>query len=71
MLILSPAYGRDYRSKKAVVADLAANKDFTIESYGPDMGRYVNAAQLTPGTKVQVRYGRMRKVTTVPIPKVV
>jgi hypothetical protein len=70
MLILSPAYGRDYKSKKAVVADLEANKDFTIESFGPDCGRYINAEQLMPGQKVQIRYARLRKVVVIPIPKV-
>lgn len=27
---LIPAYGRDYKSKKAIQADLEANKDFVI-----------------------------------------
>jgi len=29
-LTLIPAYGRDYKSKKEVIADFEANKDFVI-----------------------------------------
>jgi hypothetical protein len=69
MLTLIPAYGRDYKSKAAVLADLAANKDFTIATYGPDDGRYVNAEQIQ-GQRVTVRYSGLRKVAVVTVPKV-
>lgn len=70
MLILTPAYGRDYRSKKAAVLDLESNKDFVIENFdSPDCGRYVNAEQIT-GQRVQLRFDRLRKVAIVTVPSV-
>jgi len=61
---LIPAYGRDYKSKKALMADFDANKDFLIADIScPDDGRYVNKEQLKPGTMVQVRYKRLTQVT--------
>lgn len=56
-----PAYGRDYRSRKAALADWEAGKDFRI--YGPpwEVGRYVNINDLPAGTSVQFRYDRMTK----------
>lgn len=47
---LIPAYGRDYKSKAAVLADWDANKDFIIQVWlNPNhigYGTYVNKAQL-------------------------
>jgi len=66
MLTLSPAYGRDYTSAKAVKADWQAGKDFRIESYGPDMGRYIgkeeaDAEHLT----VMIRYKRLTQLCVI------
>jgi hypothetical protein len=68
-MTLSAAYGRSYKSKAAVVADFEADKDFMIESIGPDMGRYINRLQLVgAGIKdVNIRYDRMRKVCVVKV----
>ena len=55
-MTLTPAYGRDYKSKDAVIADLLAGMDFVTQ---PD-GRYINLEQL-PFTAVSVRYDRLRK----------
>lgn len=63
MLVVSPAYGREYKSGKAAKADWDANKDFVIESIGPDVGRMVNKPQV-PG-KVQIRFAGMRKFVIV------
>lgn len=63
-LTLQPAYGRDYKSKAAVLADWNANKDFRIASYGPDMGRYINKADATDVT-VNIRYQRDTKIVVV------
>ena len=63
-LTLQPAYGRDYKSKAAVLADWNANKDFRIATFGPDMGRYINKADAN-GTTVSIRYQRDTKVTVV------
>lgn len=58
MLILSPAYGRDYKSKKAVLADWDANKDFIIENWNhPYCGKPANKEQIDDA--VQFRYKGM------------
>ena len=46
MMVLSPAYGRDYANKAAVRADWEANKDFIVASYSVWTGKPVNRAQL-------------------------
>lgn len=64
-LTLSPAYGRDYKSKKAVKADWDADKDFIIETVmHPDCGRYVNKTQLA-GQEVNIRYQGLTKVAVM------
>lgn len=65
-----PAYGRDYKSKKAIQADLDAGKDFTItDIVHPDCGRYINKEQLIEGnyTEVNVRYQRQTKVAVLKV----
>lgn len=63
-LTVTPAYGRDYKSAKAVKADFDANKDFQIcDMFSPDDGRYVNAEQLKPGDTLCIRYARNTKQT--------
>ncbi len=63
---LTPAYGRDYKSQAAIIADLKAGKDFVFNCFGhADDGRYVNLEQLQPerGSRmVRVRYARLTKV---------
>ena len=63
---LIPAYGRDYRSKDAAIADLMAGKDFETP-----FGRYINLEQLRElGLKeVEVRYWKMMRCTVVNIEK--
>lgn len=65
MFVITPAYGRDYKSKAAILADLDANKDFVAQP----QGQYINKSQLQSlgETKVQVRYGQLRKVTIVDV----
>lgn len=62
---LGPAYGRDYKSLKAVKEDLHAGKDFLIRNFfSPHDGRYANINDLRNAgeTKVQIRYDKDRKV---------
>lgn len=65
-LEVSPAYGREYSNAKAVKADWDAEKDFLIQTMGPDEGRYVNKKDAPKGT-VMIRYARMTKVTSVKV----
>lgn len=62
-LTLTPAYGRDYTSKRAVVADYNAGKDFISQ---PD-GRYINIDDVARGCalSVKIRYAKLRKVVVL------
>ena len=63
-LTVIPAYGRDYKSAKAVKADFDANKDFLIcDMFSADDGRYVNAEQLKSGDTLAIRYANKTKQT--------
>jgi hypothetical protein len=66
-----PAYGRDYKSKAAAVADWDADKDFQVQDIGAgqDNGRYTNKSDLArfrPGTTVSIRYKQLTMVANVP-----
>lgn len=72
-ITLLPAYGRDYKSKAAIQADLDANKDFILSDFGSRWdGKPINREQILeaygPG-KVIVRYAKQRKVTQVDVRK--
>ncbi len=64
-MTLTPAYGRDYTSAKAVLADFHANKDFIINDFTSRYdGKPCNLGDLRgAGTKsVKLRYARLTKV---------
>jgi hypothetical protein len=66
---LIPAYGRDYKSKKAVLADWKAGKDFIIHSYGHRYdGKYINKQDADLGGEtVSIRYaGRTKQLIIRP-----
>lgn len=62
---LIPAYGRDYKSKKAVLEDWTAGKDFLISSPGRSV--YINNADAVKGGIVQVniRYKGLRSIAVI------
>ncbi len=71
---LTPAYGRDYTARKAIVADLNAGKDFIFSKWGhADDGRLANLESLNDALgrgsemKVNVRYKRLAAITVVTI----
>lgn len=68
-LTLVPAYGRDYKSAKAVKADFDANKDFVVADFdSPYDGKSVNKADLLKagGVKaVNIRYKKLANLTVV------
>lgn len=69
-MTLTPAYGRDYKSRKEIEADLNAGKDFIIADISsPWDGKPVNKDGLIElgQTMVNVRYNKLRKVTVVKI----
>ena len=55
---LKPAYGRDYKSAKAVKADWDDGKDF--QTVG---GQYTSKRDWTKGHLIEVRYDGLRKQT--------
>lgn len=66
-MTIIPAYGRDYKSAKAVRADWAAGKDFKIcDMFDPDDGRYINNADAErTGGRIMIRFDKLRKITEV------
>lgn len=67
-MTLTPAYGRDYKSAKAVKEAFNDNKDFVFNlAYHVDNGRVVNKEQIPAGTRVVLRYNKFRSVTTVTV----
>ena len=64
-ITLLPAYGRDYKSKKAIIEDLNNNRDF-LES---TTRKYINKQQFKELgiTSFNVRYDQQRKITTIKI----
>jgi hypothetical protein len=69
---LIPAYGRDYKSKKEIQADLEANKDFVIADMSSQYdGKPVNLEQLQEAGErtINVRYKRLTEVTVFQVAK--
>jgi len=61
MLILKPAYGRDYKSQKAVLEDWNSDKDFIIANLTHRYsGKPVNRPQVTEGEQVLFRFNKDR-----------
>jgi hypothetical protein len=70
-MTLQPAYGRDYKSKKEIQADLDAGKDFICaDMFGPAAGQLINLEGLRElgQTMVNVRYKQNRAVTVIKVP---
>lgn len=64
---ITPAYGRDYTSLKALTADFLAGKDFVYQSF--DGSGYVSRSDFAVGARIQARYGKLRKVGMVVVPQ--
>lgn len=56
-----PAYGRDYKSAKAALADWHEGKDFRAEP----QGQYCSRRDFGPDTTINIRYTRLTKITSV------
>ena len=65
MSTLTPAYGRDYKSKKEVLSDFNDNKDFLIQSFNGS--GYINREQIESlkENQVMIRYQKLTKVTVL------
>ena len=59
---LTPAYGRDYKSKDEVIAAYNAGKDFILAI----TGQYCSKRDFeNKGNEVWIRYGKLRKICKV------
>ena len=63
-MTITPAYGRDYKSKKALLADWDANKDFVLHQI-VGRGGYINKSDAKDLGPLQARYGKNMKVMMV------
>ncbi len=64
MLVLQGAYGRQYKTAKAVKADWADGKDFSIATVG--QRGYINKQDADgAGMTVQIRFAMDRKFTVI------
>jgi len=62
-MTLLPAYGRDYKSKKAVLADFNAGLDFEIASFG--FLQYCSIRDAAQLKNVSLRYNKQRSVVCI------
>ena len=67
MTTVTPAYGRDYKSKKAALADWNSGKDFIINDISNRWdGKPVNKQGAEEGKlSIMIRYDQLRKITNV------
>lgn len=63
---LTPAYGRDYKSRAAVLADLNAGKDFMVFC-GRDMPLNLEYMKRADVQEFNVRYNELRRVAVFKI----
>lgn len=70
---LTPAYGRDYKSKKEIVSSLKGEADFLLNDPSSRWdGKPINLPQLKEAgyTSFQVRYKKLTGVTSVTLREV-
>jgi len=66
-ITLVPAYGRDYKSAKAVKADFDAGKDFIINDMSSRWdGKPANKQDLA-GHTCKIRYNKMMKLMIIKV----
>ena len=67
---VSPAYGRDYKSKAAAEKDFRDGKDFLVHNVDGRMTPRIvpcSIRDMAPGVKVELRYKRMESLTFVTV----
>jgi hypothetical protein len=68
MTTLVPAYGRDYRSAKAVKEDWKSGKDFLIaDFFSPWDGKPMNIDQAEKGSAYLIRYKGLAQICKVTV----
>ena len=56
--VVSPAFGRDYKSKAEAIADFVKGKDFILQP----QGQYCSIRDFAPRVTVNIRYKKMTSV---------
>ena len=64
---LTPAYGQDYKSAKEVKTAFEGGQDFILNTYNGST--YCSILNCAPGASLQFRFGSLRKVTVIKVPK--
>lgn len=64
--VVSPAYGRDYKSKAAAIDDFKAGLDFRYHGFGG--GAYCSIRDFSPGIIVNIRYKKLTLVAPFTVP---
>ena len=59
-----PAYGRDYKSKKEVMADWNSGKDFLIQDMM--LSGYVNKDDKPADMQLNIRYKNLTQICVIP-----
>ncbi len=62
-LSATPAYGRDYKSAKAVKADWEAGKDFLVMDFRES--GYINKDDKPENVTLNIRYQNLTKVVVI------
>lgn len=63
---VSPAYGKDYKTKKELMEGYDAGHDFQIHDFNhPEYGRYINKQDHPVGTTLMVRHNRNMRQTPI------
>tara|TARA_R110000764_G_scaffold36179_1_gene80842 strand:+ start:233 stop:448 length:216 start_codon:yes stop_codon:yes gene_type:complete len=71
-MTLTPAYGRDYKSKKAVLRDWNDGKDFTVsDMFSPYDGKPTNKQDMERSTETEVliRYKNLTQIAAISLNK--
>ena len=71
-MTLTPAYGRDYKSKKAVLRDWNDGKDFTVsDMFSPYDGKPTNKQDMEQSTETEVliRYKNLTQIAAISLNK--
>lgn len=58
-----PAYGRDYKSKKAVLEDWNANKDFLIQDM--EYSGYISKSDKPAHFILNIRYNKLQHICVI------
>lgn len=62
-MVLIPAYDRDYKTKRALLTDFDANKDFIATMLGTKLTWcYINKEQIEKGTSITFLYNKRGRV---------